>query len=151
MTANIAAFLAHSTQPPRAKRVTWLRSSMSDAICKKLFDEVITMIDTDDFAEFTPPHAVAMHAHLFCETYGVESTGDPASFRGIVCRRAAAIFEKEFEKDAHAFVKFILWTWAREEEREEWRKRSNRQTRTLNAMWQFDARLVTEWRINQRR
>jgi len=150
MTASIAAFLSHSTQPPRAKRITWLRSSIGDGLIEKLFTEVVAMIDSNDFSEFTPSHAVAMHAHLFSETYGVP-TGDPPAFRGVVCRRAASLFEKEFEKDAEAFVKYILWVWSREEQREEWRRKNGRSGATIGAMWQFDQRLVTEYRIDQKR
>ena len=150
MTASIAAFLAHSTQPPRAKRITWLRSSIGDALIEKLFAEVDTMIENNDLGDFTPSHAVAMHAHLFSETYGVP-TGDPPAFRGAVCRRAASLFEKEFAKNAQEFVKYILWVWVREEQREEWRRKNGRSGATIGAMWQFDQRLVTEYRIDQKR
>lgn len=69
-------------------------------------------------------------------------------WKGVVSA-AKGMLEKEFNKDAKAFVEFIRWTWRRERNRETKRKSEGSEGSRIGWVLQFKNRaMLTDYRVD---
>lgn len=100
-----------------------------------------------DVAE--PRHLVALYAWCHEQVYGVA----PAELVGYAwagaVSAALALVRNEFRGDVPSAVDFLRWVWARERERESWRRRNRPDGGGSRIGWrlQFGRAMLTDYRI----
>lgn len=104
--------------------------------------------DPEVWASAQPKHLVALYSLLHEQVYGVAPVELKDVWKGVVSA-AKGMLEKEFNKDAKAFVEFIRWTWRRERNRETKRKSEGSEGSRIGWVLQFKNRaMLTDYRVD---
>lgn len=108
-----------------------------------------------DWDNMRPMTLVSVFVWCHRRTYGVtpaELEKAPALSRA--CMLAANLVKREFENDFDAALAFIRWTWEREDGREQWRRRNQRDgSKPLSWSNQFSPApwLMTDYKVHLQR
>jgi len=112
--------------------------------------EAAAMMRSGDWAEAMGRHYLALYLILHERVYGVD-----AGLTEEECFEAATmanhLLESDFDEDPGALVRFVAWTWSREQEREEWRRKNHRDGGAVGWRLQFSGRLLRDYRLAARR
>lgn len=116
---------------------------------KRFESECRAMSRSGDWSAATPAHLVALHEDMHRRVYGVAATMNAAA------RKRASLFagqrvSRDFSGDVVAAAEFVRWAWVREEEREEYRKRTNSESSfVLGYAYLFaGAKVLDEYRVS---
>jgi hypothetical protein len=128
---------------PKPKR----RATMAAGVFNRALTEVNAMMLTQDWSEFSARHVVALYDLMFKKTYGIEPVMTAAERHRFVMQ-AAQFVKREFGDDFDAALDFYQWLWAREIDREKWRRENGREGGSLS-MWSMVAsKPLNEYRLS---
>ena len=114
--------------------------------------EAEQMREKQCWASATPKHLVQLHAMLHAHVYGVVSGSGQGREFTFASSSATKMLREEFANDPEAMVDFLRWSWQREQDREEWRRKNGRDGARLDWRRQFAQRSVlTDYRVEQAR
>lgn len=126
----------------------------SGTIAKSRWDKAMTRVQerlrSADWQEADPIEFVALYHLLHTRVYGVEPGELGTSQRMRAMTMARLLLAREFNHPRE-MAAFMRWVWIREEQRERWRKQSGSAGGRIGWYFQFDGRLVTDWRLEARR
>lgn len=101
---------------------------------------------TGDWSGANGTTLVALVCVLHFNIYGVELEMSPRE-RFIAARTAGLMLKREFGDDLQKMILFLRWTWRREREREEWRRKNGRDGGSIGWRLQFGPHLLTDYRL----
>lgn len=105
---------------------------------------------TGDWSEATASTFVALVCVLHERVYDVPLTLAPKE-RLFAARAAGQMLQREFGGDVGAMASFIRWTWQREKQREEWRRKNARDGGSVGWRLQFGGHVLTDYRLARAR
>ena len=108
------------------------------------------MFASGDWTKATPIHLVATYAILHRQTYGILPGELDAKELHRARAHATGFFVDELDSDWAKFVLFSRWVWAREKQREEWRRTNNQDFR-LSIRAFFSKNTLTDWLVTLNR
>lgn len=137
--------------PPKKPRgKTTARSSSGYEKARAETNALVTIerSNPEVWASAQPKHLVALYSLLHEQVYDVAPIELKDVWKGVVSA-AKSMLEKEFNKDAKAFVEFIRWTWIRERHREMKRRAENADGSRIGWVLQFKSRaMLTDYRVD---
>lgn len=131
--------------PKRMRPETYLEKA------EKARGQVREMCGSGDWSGAVGLHLVALYEFLHREVYGVEPLELDARAWFLAQGTAGRMVERYFGGDCGACVSFVRWAWRREQEREEWRRRNNRDGQRIGWRLMFSAALVSDYRVHGKR
>lgn len=94
-------------------------------------------------------HLVCLYAWCHGEIYRVQpSELDDGKEFALASIHVRGFADKEFRGDLVEAVRFVQWTWKREEGREKWRLQNGKSGQRIGWRLQFSSSLVTDYRID---
>jgi hypothetical protein len=110
---------------------------------------VSAMVAMTSWAGAHPEHLVALWVVGHRSTYQVDPVPELAGKNWLAAKSAARkLVEAEFGGAMEEAAEFVLWSWRREESREQWRRKNGGGFGRITWRMQFAARgLLTEYRI----
>lgn len=137
--------------PPKKPRSKTTARSSSGYEKARAETDALAAAERDDpevWASAQPKHLVALYSLLHEQVYGVAPVELKDVWKGVVSA-AKSMLEKEFNKDAKAFVEFIRWTWRRERNRETKRQAEGSEGSRIGWVLQFKSRaMLTDYRVD---
>jgi hypothetical protein len=113
------------------------------------------MLRTGDWSEVTPKHFAALYVLMHVRVYGVRPDDSVKQYKRMAMLAGGMLgYEDDpkrtgvFAGDAGAMVRFTLWLWKREKERDEWRQTNGRPRTRLAMHHAFARALVDDWRVS---
>lgn len=102
----------------------------------------------EDYEPKRPGELVLVYAWLHQGTYGCPAGELMGKGFGHACMAAANLARTQFDDDLSALLEFVRWTWAREKDSEEWRRRNGRTGRRITWALQFrNGGILTDYRV----
>lgn len=102
----------------------------------------------DGWENAEPGHFVALYAACHEQVYGFKphelESGTTYALARFAC---SGLLRVHCEGDKEMLASFIRWTWIREESREKWRRENAKDGGRIGWRWQFNASLISEWRL----
>lgn len=145
--AEVKASVARKTQP----RKQGTPSAKSGQL-ERLVKEVAECIETDDWGDKRPALLVGVFCWAHEQIYGVDCVREVKRFFLTASQGARKLIDEEFEGDFDEALRFMKWVWARERDREEWRRKNTGYGKRLRWRHFFVEReLVTELRLAEAR
>lgn len=114
----------------------------------KLQAELEAMIKANEFAAAKPLHFVLLYKKMHLECYGVEAIDCGREDMLPAAQKAGSILERHFDGSGEAMADFVAWTWVREKKREEWRRSNGRSGQRIGWRLQFNASLLTDYKVD---
>ena len=119
---------------------------------EQLKAEAQQMREQQCWATASPKHLVLLHAMLHEHVYGVAPDSGSGKTFTFASSSATKMLREEFANDPEAMVDYLRWSWQREQDREEWRRKNGRDGGRLDWRRQFAQRCVlTDYRVDQAR
>lgn len=120
---------------------------------KAHIEDVRARVASGDWTDLQPSRLVALYWYCHEAVYGVTPVElDSASQWKTAMMQAANMVKRKFDGDVPRAIVFMRWLWAREREREKWRRDNGRHGRRINWRQQFVyGDFVTEWELEKRR
>lgn len=127
---------------PRPKR----RATMAASVFERALYEVRTMMATHEWATFTARHVVALFDVMYHKAYGIEPVLTAVE-RHRFTMQASQFAKREFAGDYDALLDFYQWLWAREMEREKWRRENGREGGSLSMWAMVSSQTLNDYRL----
>lgn len=106
----------------------------------------------EDWDSLAVAHLVAFYLIFHREVYGADAPDLVGNAWRGACSAASKLVRDEFGGDKRQALEFLRWTWARERERERWRREHGRDGRRICWRQQFVWRsLLAEYRVANER
>lgn len=136
--------------PPDKKKL----NRPSKSVRAKLREELQAMMKSGEWKQAQPRHFVELTAWMHESTYGVEEAelvGPGPSWMGAVSR-VKHVLREDFAGDLTALASYVRWVWAREQDREAWRRKNGQETR-FRVSWRvaFGPSFLTDHRVQHPR
>lgn len=140
---DIARFLGNRLEEkrPRAKTI-------SDSAFARATREAVLMMESGDWSAAVPRHFVALYALLHEKVYGVRADELTPSARLVAAGLARGMCDRLFGGDPGEMAGYMRWVWAREKDREAWRRANQKDGGRIGARLVFGGALVTEYRLH---
>lgn len=144
-----AALMRASVGEPKKKRTSVKARSGQ---LERLMEQVEHCIESEDWGDKRPALLVGVFAWAHEQVYGVSVVSElKRSFLPAI-NGAKRLMEEEFNGDFDETLTFMRWAWARESDREEWRRKNTGYGKRLKWRSFFQYRdLVTEMRLAEAR
>jgi hypothetical protein len=137
--------------PKKAPKKKSAPRGMSDKAFAKVIDEATEFLAKGTWEKAEPKHFVAIYADLHFKVYGAPPGELGSRERAYAATMAKKMLDSEFGGDRIAMSKFVAWTWTREKETEQWRRRTGNPGRRIDWRLQFGGRLLTDFRVDENR
>jgi hypothetical protein len=132
------------SKPPKAKRAP----SIGKASRAVAYRELDAFMAAGQWESAKAVHFVAYYAACHERVYGFAPHElDSAKTFALARFAASRMLKDHFGGDATQFQRFFKWAWLREAEREEWRRKNGKDGSRIGWRWQFNAELVSEYRL----
>lgn len=138
-----------SAPPPKKSKGP---RSVGQARIRQLAAECAEMRRTGRWDEATAGHLVALCAYCHEKVYGVSDPDLVGKNYGLAQTLAGKMIRDKFGGDVKSAVDFVRWTWKRERDTEEWRRKNDKPGRRIGFRLQFGASgLYADWRLDVER
>ncbi len=145
-TATEEAANAVSDWAGKAKKKT----GTSGAVIGRNRRQMLDMLRTGDWSDARVGHLLALYAHCHNAVYKVEAIDFKGFSYEAALLTAGRVVKKEFDGSILAAKAFIIWTWKRERARIVAASKAEKvHTFRIGPQWQWDARLITDYRIDK--
>lgn len=126
-------------------------STIGDAAWAKACEQAKAMMASADWREATARHFAATYELLHERVYGVLPAELTPHGRSLCAAMAAQLLERQFGGDEAQMASYLRWAWAREHEREKWRRENGRGGGRITPRLMFGGSLVTDYRVAEAR
>ncbi len=127
---------------PRPKTKT-----INNSTFKRICAEMTEFTKSADWTDATSTHFVALYAFMHLRIYGVECIELGPTDRLRAAGMAARKLKTHFDNDGNEMASFMRWVWTREKVREQWRRDNNAEGGRIGWNFQFNGRLLTDYRL----
>jgi hypothetical protein len=115
---------------------------------KRAMEDLAERLAEDDWTELKPTVFVALAAWMHSEVYGVDVEAELRPQWKAALGAVGRMLREEFDGNAEAMLAFVKWTWAREMEREEWRRKNGAPGARLTWRRVYAQRgVLSDWRV----
>lgn len=137
---QLVDWAATKGKPKRAKTI-------GDAPWERALREARAMMQTAVWAGANARHYAAAYELLHARVYGVAPAEMNPAGRMRATWLAAKMLRDHFDGDVMEMASFVRWAWAREVERERWRRENGREGARITVGFMFGGALVTDYRV----
>lgn len=130
-----------------SKRKRLPYKGIAKAAMKKAAEHVQQRMLHNFWSDTPPAEFVALYAQMHNRVYGVYPLELDSINCGLAAKAARKMLVDDFDNDPFAMVQFIMWTWAREDQREK-QRRTRGEDSNFRIGWRlaFGASFLTDWR-----
>ena len=148
-TASIDNFIGTPEERAKVKK----KKSSPGSRRKEYIAEVEQRVISKDWTGMTAGKLIALYFVCHVKVYGIEPAElNRAATWETAMMAAGGMVRDHFEGDVQVAIKFIRWTWTRENEKEQWRRKNDKGGRRITWVNQFrHDYLVSDWRAEKMR